>query len=91
MKYSSDIYEIPLSVFIEIYTNEGNDVEFKDGDKDHVSERVINDYMEIVSGRQLLAEILNCNERMNLAMTVELMKACENMMRLKMYDDECTT
>lgn len=89
MKYSSDIYEIPLSVFIEIYTNEGNDVEFKDGDKDHVSERVINDYMEIVSGRQLLAEILNCNERMNLAMTVELMKACENMMRLKMYDDVC--
>ncbi len=38
MKYTSDIYEIPLSVFIEIYTNEGNDVEFKDGDKDHESE-----------------------------------------------------
>ncbi len=51
--------------------------------------KIINDYMEIVSGRQLLAEILNCNERMNLAMTVELMKACENMMRLKMYDDVC--
>lgn len=89
MKYTSDIYELPLSVFIELYTNEENKIEFEDKDRNTARSKVINDYMEIVGGRQLSAEILNCNERMNLVMTIECMKACENMMRLKMYDDVC--
>lgn len=89
MKYSSDIYELPLSVFIELYVNEENKIEFENEDRDISRSKIINDYMEIVGSKQLSAEILNCNERMNLAMTVECMKACENMMRLKMYDIVC--
>ena len=33
MRYTSDIYELPLSVFIEIYTNDSNTIEFDDEDK----------------------------------------------------------
>lgn len=89
MKYTCDIYEIPLSVFIEIYTNENNSVEFEGEDKNAACSRLVGDYMEIVGGKQLSSEILNCNDRINLAATIECMKACENMMRLKMYKDVC--
>ena len=89
MRYTSDIYELPLSVFIEIYTNDSNTIEFDGEDKEAASAKIINDYIEIVGSKLLFSEILNCNERMNLAMTVECMKACENMMRLKMYDNVC--
>ena len=71
MRYTSDIYELPLSVFIEIYTNDSNTIEFDGEDKGAVSAKIINDYIEIVGSKQLFSEILNCNERMNLAMTVE--------------------
>lgn len=89
MRYTCDIYEIPLSVFVEIYTNENNDIEFEGEDKKAACSRLVGDYMEIVGGKQLSAEILNCNERINLAAVIECMKACENMMRLKMYRDVC--
>ena len=87
MRYTSDIYELPLSIFMEIYTNDSNTIEFDGEDKGAASAKIINDYIEIVGSKQLSSEILNCNERMNLAMTVECMKACENMMKLKMYDE----
>lgn len=87
MKYKADIYDIPLSVFVEIYTNNDKCVEFEGGETDESREKLISDYMEIVAGKQLYAEVLGCNERMNLSMTVECMNACENMMKLGMYDE----
>lgn len=89
MKYTSDIYELPLSVFIDVYTNKDSRVEWEDEDKDAARARVINDYMEIVGGKMLEAEIMGGNERMNLMMTVECMKACENLMRLGKHVEVC--
>ena len=33
MRYTSDIYELPLSIFMEIYTNDSNTIEFDGEDK----------------------------------------------------------
>lgn len=87
MRYGSDIYELPLSVFVEIYTDADNSVEFEGDDGKEAAARVIADYMEIVGGRRLRSEISESDGRMNLVMTVECMNACECMMRLGMYGE----
>ena len=53
MRYTSDIYELPLSVFIEIYTNDSNTIEFDSEDKGAASAKIINDYIKIVGSKQL--------------------------------------
>lgn len=89
MKYTSDIYELPLSVFIEIYTNEKNNIEFQDDDKPSACSKVISDYIEIVGGKGLISEIMKANERITLTGMVECMAACENLLKLKMNKEVC--
>ncbi len=88
-KYKCDIYDLPLSVFIEIYTNEDNDIEFENEEKHTACMRLIAEYMEIVGGKQLVGEIMRSNERITLSMMTECMAACENMLKLGMYNEVC--
>lgn len=88
MIYKADINELPLNVFIEVYTNENNNVEF-DIPKDEAVQKVVTDYMNIVGGKQLSAEIVNSNRRLNLILMVECMTACENLMMLNKWKEVC--
>lgn len=86
MIYKADINEIPLSVFIEVYTNENHGVSF-DIPTDEAVSRIVTDYMNIVGGKQIASEIVNSNRRLNLILMVECMTACENLMILGKWDD----
>lgn len=88
MKYSSDINEIPLSVFIEVYTNPKNTVEFEEGKEESVK-KLITDYIGIVSGRQVANEVGNKNKLVNLTITLDCMLACENLIRVGDYKGVC--
>ena len=57
MIYKADINELPLSVFIEVYTNENHTVKF-DIPNDEAVPKVVGDYMAIVGGKQLMAEVV---------------------------------
>lgn len=88
MIYKADINELPLNVFIEVYTNENNNIEF-DIEKDAAMKKVITDYMNIVGGKQIASEIVNMNRSLNLALMVDCMTACENLMLLNKWKDVC--
>lgn len=88
MVYKADINEIPLSVFIEIYTNENHGVKF-DIPTDEAVRKLIGDYTNIVGGRQIASEVVNCNRRLNLVLVLECMVACENLMLLNNWKGVC--
>lgn len=88
MIYKADINELPLSVFIEVYTNENHNVQF-DTPTDIAVQKVVSDYMSIVGGKQITAEVVNANRRMNLVLMVECMTACENLMLLNQWKSVC--
>lgn len=88
MIYKADINELPLNVFIEVYTNENNNVEF-DIPKEDAVRKVVTDYMNIVGGKQMSAEIVNSNRRLNLILMSECMNACENLMLLGKWKEVC--
>lgn len=88
MIYKADINELPLSVFIEVYTNENHNVQF-DIQTDVAVQKVVSDYMSIVGGKQITAEVVNANRRMNLVLMVECMTACENLMLLNQWKSVC--
>lgn len=88
MIYKADINELPLNVFIEVYINENNNVEF-DIPKDEAVRKVVTDYMNIVGGKQMSAEIVNSNRRLNLILMSECMNACENLMLLGKWKEVC--
>lgn len=88
MIYKADINELPLNVFIEVYTNENNNIEF-DIEKDAAMKKVITDYMNIVGGKQIASEIVNMNRSLNLALMVDCMTACENLMLLNKWKEVC--
>ena len=88
MIYKADINELPLSVFIEVYTNENHTVKF-DIPNDEAVPKVVGDYMAIVGGKQLMAEVVNSNRKLNLALMVDCMTACENLMLLNNWKGVC--
>lgn len=88
MIYKADINEIPLSVFIEIYTNENHEVKFDIPTEEAVG-KVISDYMNIVGGKQVAAEVVNYNRKLNLSLMVECMTACENLILLNKWKSVC--
>lgn len=88
MIYKADIDEIPLSVFIEIYTNENHEVKFDIPTEEAVG-KVVSQYMSIVGGKQIAAEVVNANRRINLALMVDCMTACENLMIMGNWKGVC--
>lgn len=88
MIYKADINELPLSVFIEVYTNENHNVLF-DLPTDEAVRKVVTDYMNIVGGKQISAEVVNSNRKLNLVLMVECMMACENLMMLGKWKSVC--
>lgn len=88
MKYTSDIYELPLSVFIEIYTNENNNIAFEE-EKEVACRKLVTEYMEIVGGKMLTTEIAESNAAVNLEMMMRCIEACEVLMQLNMYGKVC--
>lgn len=88
MIYKADINELPLSIFIEVYTNDNHNVQF-DTPTDVAVQKVVSDYMSIVGGKQITAEVVNANRRMNLVLMVECMTACENLMLLNQWKSVC--
>lgn len=88
MIYRADINELPLSVFIEVYTNENHGVSF-DIPTDEAVMKVVGEYMAIVGGKQIAAEVVDANRRLNLALVVDCMTACENLMLLERWKGVC--
>lgn len=88
MIYKADINEIPLSVFIEVYTNENHGVSF-DIPTDEAVSKIVGDYMAIVGGKQVASEVVNANRRLNLCLMVECMAACENLILLNNWNGVC--
>lgn len=88
MIYKADINELPLSIFIEVCTNDNHNVQF-DIPTDVAVQKVVSDYMSIVGGKQITAEVVNANRRMNLVLMVECMTACENLMLLNQWKSVC--
>lgn len=90
MIYKADINELPLSVFIEVYTNNNHGVKFDIPTGEAVA-KVVGDYMAIVGGKQIASEVVNANRRLNLVLMVECMTACENLMLLNNWKGVCDT
>ena len=88
--YKADINELPLSVFIEVYTNDNHGVKF-DIPTDEAVAKVVGDYMAIVGGKQIASEVVNANRRLNLVLMVECMTACENLILLNNWKGVCDT
>ena len=88
MIYKADINELPLNVFIEVYTNENHQVKF-DLPTDEAVRKVVTDYMNIVGGKQISAEVVNSNRKLNLILTIECMTACENLILLEKWKEVC--
>ena len=88
MIYKADLNELPLNVFIEVFTNDNHEVKF-DIPAEEAKRKVVSDYMNIVGGKQISAEVVNSNRRLNLVLMVECMRACENLIILKRWKDVC--
>lgn len=88
MIYKADINEIPLSVFIEVYTNDNHQVKFDIPTEEAVG-KVVSQYISIVGNKQLSAEIVNVNRRINLALMVDCMTACENLIIIGNWKGVC--
>lgn len=88
MIYKADIDEIPLSVFIEVYTNENHQVKFDIPTEEAVG-KVVSQYMSIVGGKHIAAEVVNANRRINLALMVDCMTACENLIIMGNWKGVC--
>ena len=88
MIYKADINEIPLSVFIEVYTNDNHQVKFDIPTEEAVG-KVVSQYMSIVGSKQLAAEVVNANKRINLALMVDCMTACENLIIMGNWKGVC--
>ena len=88
MIYKADINELPLSVFIEVYTNDNHEIQF-DIPTEQAVGKVITDYMSIIGGKQIAAEVVNSNRKLNLHLMVECMTACENLILLNRWKDVC--
>ena len=86
MKYKADIHELPLNVFIEVYTNSEHNIEF-DIPRDEAESKIVGQYMSIVGGKQITAEIINANRVLNLMLLLGCMNACENLVLLKRWKD----
>lgn len=88
MTYKADIHELPLNVFIEVYTNENHGVTF-DMPTEQAVAKVVGEYMNIVGGRQIAAEVVNFNRRLNLSLMVDCMTGCENLMMMGRWESVC--
>lgn len=88
MIYKADINELPLNVFIEVYTNENHQVEF-DMPRDEAVKKVICEYTSIVGGRLIASEIVNSNRRMNLMVILDCMTGCENLILMENWKGVC--
>ena len=86
MKYKADIHELPLNVFIEVYTNSEHNIEF-DIPRDEAESKIVGQYMSIVGGKQITAEIINANRVLNLMLLLGCMNACENLVLLKRWKE----
>lgn len=88
MIYKADINELPLSVFIEVYTNESHGVSF-DIPTDEAVRKVVNDYVAIVGGKMITSEVVNSNRKLNLLAMLECMNGCENLILLGNWKGVC--
>lgn len=86
MAYEAKLDKIPLSVFIEIYTNPNNDIEFV-GDKREAIVSLIEEYMDIVGGLSLASYLSTENTMLNESTMLEVVSACENLMLLGRYKE----
>lgn len=86
MIYKADIHELPLNVFIEVYTNSEHNIEF-DLPRIEAETKIVGQYMSIVGGKQIAAEIINANRVLNLMLLVGCMNACENLILLKKWKE----
>lgn len=87
----TDLNKIPLQRFIDVFCGDfrvliinGN---HEDAELESAAQKMIYEYMSIVGGRQVLAEIAKKNEQINLGMKIECMLACENLIKIGRYED----
>lgn len=88
MIYKADINELPLNVFVEVYTNDNHGIVF-DIPTDEAVVKVVNEYVGIVGGKQMASEVVNANRRLNLSLMVDCMTACENLIILGNWKGVC--
>lgn len=86
-----DLENIPLSNFIEVFMGNlkalGEDC--PKGEAARIAEYMINEYVTIVGGRQLLSEISKSNELINLNIKIDCLEACKNLMKLGDWKSVC--
>lgn len=89
----TDLNKIPLLRFIDVFCGDYRALvingSHKKGELEPIAQRLIYEYLSIVGGRQVLAEIAKKNEELNLGMKIECMLACENLMKIGRYDEVC--
>ena len=87
----TDLDKIPLDIFIDVFTGEKEklviDGEHSEDEIEQQAELLFAEYIGIVGGASLLAEISKKNNLINLYIKVECMKAIESMINNKEWED----
>lgn len=88
MIYNADINDIPLNVLIEVFTNDNHNIEFSIPTEDAV-QKITHEYMNIVGGKTISAQLTNSNRVLNLMLVLECVTACENLVLIGKWKSVC--
>lgn len=86
MVYEADLDKLPMSVFIEIYTNPDNDISFNIDKKEAVM-MLVERYMDIIGGTDVSSYLARENELLNFSTMIEALEGCKNLIKLGMFSE----
>lgn len=91
--YYTDLDRMPLGKFIEMFCGNLDALVMRGNHKkDELSvcaKKLINEYLSIVGGKILLAEISRKNEIINLGIKIDCMESCGNMIKMNDWETVC--
>lgn len=91
--YYTDLDRISIGKFIEVFCGNLDALiisgSHKKEDLSCAASKLINEYLSIVGGKVLLAEISRKNEVINLGIKIDSMEACSNIVKMNDWETVC--
>lgn len=91
--YYKDLDQISVGKFIEVFCGNLDALvvngSHRQDDLSYAAKQMINEYMSIIGGKVLLAEISRKNEIINLRIKIDCMEACLNLIKINDWKHVC--
>lgn len=88
----TDLDKISLRTFVDVFCGDINavcDGDYTEKEKLGAAEKLINEYLSIVGGKTITAELIKRNEILNNAIKIDCMNNCKAMIKLGNWKEAC--